>query len=189
MHPFPPDSLAARVFERITSAQPLLGLTAGAAPGDLGSLPGDLESLSDAELLGAPVRDTAMASAVRSGLLLRADCLDASHRISQGIDTTTGSYWHGILHRREPDFENAKYWFRRVGKHPVFEELAAAVKDVSADASAEVLAGGRWDAFRFVDLCEDCVEGRRSELRRGLEDLQELEVRLLLRYSFCEARR
>jgi hypothetical protein len=46
------------------------------------------------------------------------DDLDRSHTISQSIETPTGSFWHGILHRREGDFSNSKYWFRRAGKAP-----------------------------------------------------------------------
>src|SRR5438067_362975 len=61
-----------------------------------------------------------------SGLWLLHDFLDESHKISQEIETIEGSYWHGIMHRREPDYGNARYWFRRVPKHDIFEPLAAA---------------------------------------------------------------
>src|SRR5207245_11135 len=59
------------------------------------------------------------AACVRSGLYLRFNFLDESHTISQGIHTVEGSYWHAIMHRREPDYSNAKHWFRKVGQHPV----------------------------------------------------------------------
>ena len=64
-----------------------------------------------------------MALACMAGLWLRHDFLDESHRISQDLENPSGSYWHGIMHRRELDFSNAKYWFRRVGMHRVFEPL------------------------------------------------------------------
>lgn len=54
-------------------------------------------------------------SIVSAGLLLWNGDLDASHTISQHIEDITGSYWHGIMHRMEPDYSNAKYWFRKVG--------------------------------------------------------------------------
>jgi hypothetical protein len=41
------------------------------------------------------VRDEGMARACLAGLWLYHDFLDESHRISQAIETTTGSYWHG----------------------------------------------------------------------------------------------
>jgi hypothetical protein len=50
---------------------------------------------------------------LQAGLWLYVDDLDRSHHVSQSIETPVGSYWHGIMHRREGDFSNAKYWFRR----------------------------------------------------------------------------
>ncbi len=49
------------------------------------------------------VRDRDMAAACLAGLWLYHDFLDESHAISQEIGTPTGSYWHGLMHRREPD--------------------------------------------------------------------------------------
>src|SRR5262249_3411310 len=70
-----------------------------------------------------PVSDGDMARACLAGLWLYHDFLDESHQISQEIDTPTGSYWHGLMHRREPDYGNAAYWFRRVRAHPIFADL------------------------------------------------------------------
>ena len=53
-----------------------------------------------------------MAACCLAGVWLLHDYLDESHTISQRIDTPSGSFWHGIMHRREGDFSNAKYWFR-----------------------------------------------------------------------------
>src|SRR5450432_255553 len=55
-----------------------------------------------------------------AGLWLYFSCLDEAHAVAQDLETPEGSFWHGILHRREPDPANAAYWFRRVGQHPVF---------------------------------------------------------------------
>src|SRR5262245_45470401 len=55
-----------------------------------------------------------------SGLWLAFDFLDEAHVICQDLDTPEGSYWHALMHRREPDYPNSKYWFRRVGTHPIF---------------------------------------------------------------------
>ncbi len=50
---------------------------------------------------------------LQAAVWLYVDDLDRSHTISQGIPGPVGAYWHGIMHRREGDFSNAKYWFRQ----------------------------------------------------------------------------
>jgi hypothetical protein len=69
-----------------------------------------LEALGDEDAF-APhqVRDRGMADACRAGLWLYHNFLDESHAISQELSTPTGSYWHALMHRREPDFENPKF--------------------------------------------------------------------------------
>src|SRR3972149_6073193 len=55
------------------------------------------------------VIDTNMANACLAAVWLYQDFLQESHNISQTIHTQTGSCWHGIMHRLEPDFYNSKY--------------------------------------------------------------------------------
>ncbi|HEX5444527.1 MAG TPA: hypothetical protein VFW87_11880, partial [Pirellulales bacterium] len=119
------------------------------------------------ERLCAPhlVRDRSAANACLAGLWLYHDFLDPSHELSQELSTVEGSYWHGILHRREPDYGNAKYWFRRVGQHAIGLPLAAAaralvVENALDDASRFLASQTTWDHFRFVDLCEAAATGR-----------------------------
>lgn len=58
-------------------------------------------------------------TAYAAGLWLFADDLDKAHAICQAHEgTPTFDFWHAILHRREGDFANSKYWFRRAGNHP-----------------------------------------------------------------------
>ena len=66
------------------------------------ALRGTLASLhADTVLAPAAAVDNDMAQCCVSGLWLLYDFLDESHVISQDINTTTGSYWHGIMHRRK----------------------------------------------------------------------------------------
>lgn len=97
-----------------------------------------------------------LAACCLSALWLWHDFLDESHEISQDLPSAEGSYWHGIMHRKEPDYSNAKYWYRRVGDHPIFPSLLQRVRNITAPKSraAQQLAdGGDWDPYAFVDLC------------------------------------
>jgi hypothetical protein len=46
-------------------------------------------------------------------LWLLVDDLDRSHVLCQDYADGLGAYIHGVVHRREGDFWNSKYWFRR----------------------------------------------------------------------------
>lgn len=116
------------------------------------------------------VVDADMARCCLAAIWLLYDFLDESHTISQGISTTTGSYWHGIMHRREGDFSNAKYWFHRVGDHPVFERLS-------------MPKARTWDAEGFVDECSHAIRNQSSEAIAALRQLQQREWQEL--FGFC----
>ncbi len=108
-----------------------------------------------------------------SALWLWHNFLDASHQISQDLPCSTGSLLHAIMHRREPDAWNSKYWFRKVGYHPLYVELAPLAAKLGYGN------GITWDAEGFVDA----VEAERdlgTEREHQLEQVQECELRLLL---------
>src|ERR1700712_2901000 len=95
------------------------------------------------------------ASALQAGLWLLFDFMTESHDISQAVATPSGSYWHGILHRREPDAFNAKYWMARVGEHPIFPELLADAHEIAAASplAAALAEHKKWNAAWFTDQC------------------------------------
>ena len=142
---------------------------------------------------GRALKDSSLANVVKSALLLWNDALDDSHDISQGVGSTTGSYWHGIMHRREPDYSNSKYWFARVGSHPVFPTLRARVLDIlRADPSqsaqlaryAEAIEqNDNWDAPQFIDWCKDAAGHSGGEVVEFLQTVQVEEIKILLDYS------
>ena len=147
----------------------------------------DLESLTPETLFG-PVRDPKAASACLAGVWLHFDFLDQSHRISQNLDTTSGSYWHGIVHRREGDFANASYWFRRVGDHAILGALGAAAAALLAHESdhprlERLTRGGPWDPQRFVDICKACASQNLPD-EEVCKRIQRLEWDLL--FDHCQ---
>ena len=130
--------------------------------------------------------DRNLAECCVSGVWLVHDFLDQSHEVSQGINTLEGSFWHGIMHRREGDFSNAKYWFRHVGDHPVYEVLANRANELAdehdaAAAVAKLTARGTWEPYAFVDLCQ--AAERAGTHRELCLDLQQAEWESL--FEFC----
>ena len=127
-----------------------------------------------------------------SGLWLLFDFLDESHAISQEIETTGGSYWHGIMHRREPDYFNSKYWFRRVGNHAIFprlleqsQQLIAAEKPVDSIA-VEIAKATSWDPDRFVDWCEQLARGQAKQEMLAMK-IAQVEWQLLFEHCYGKA--
>jgi hypothetical protein len=129
------------------------------------------------------------AQAALAGLLLHHDLLDASHCVSQDLETPEGSYWHAIMHRREGDFDNANYWFRRVGQHPIYPALLAAARERADSLPINLTAllnGDAWDPFAFVDVCRQATQ-RSGPLGEACQQIQHQEWLLLMDHCCREA--
>jgi hypothetical protein len=132
------------------------------------------------------------AQALHAGLWLLFDFMTESHDISQQIATPSGSYWHGILHRREPDAFNAKYWMARVGEHPISPELLDDAREIAqntpANSGAPMIAKfgtlQKWDGAWFADQCCSAQSAEATEI---LLEIQRREWALLFDYNFAKA--
>lgn len=136
--------------------------------------------------------------AVKAGLYLLNESLDKSHDIAQEITNATGSYWHGLMHRMEGDYSNAKYWFNDVGHHPVFSSLIACVRDYLsikdlADLDNEALrqklevliTSPVWNPCVFIDVVELQVSlVQNPTVDSWLRHIQRYEMQLLLQYCY-----
>ena len=154
---------------------------------------GELKALSVDSAFGhTQVTNRDMAACCVSAVWLYHNYLDDSHTISQGIHSQEGSFWHGIMHRREPDYPNGKYWFRNVGGHVIFEdiyevavELASVEESEAAKAFVDSL-DGQWDPYAFIDLVEDAARGA-NDAEGYCRQVQQCEWWLLFTYCYQQA--
>jgi hypothetical protein len=109
----------------------------------------------------------------RAGLYLYFDFLDESHRINQDHEEPDGNFWHAIMHRREPDAANSKYWWRRVGKHAVLAQLGDCSHAIGYEYTTPEA---------FVDFCER-VRDTKSKDEELAQRVQLLEWQLL--FDWC----
>jgi hypothetical protein len=119
-------------------------------------------------------------------VLLWNDHFDLAHGIVQDLTGPDAAFVHGIIHRREPDYANARYWFQRVGEHPVLERLAEAAAPILAGHPAlpyRLIREGRWNTFAFIDaVSAACERGDSAPETALLRELQRQEAMTLARH-------
>ncbi len=127
--------------------------------------------------LGTLVTTSDAARACQAGLWLYYDYLHESHEVSQELETPEGNFWHAVMHRREPDAANSKYWWRRVGPHPVLAQIRE---------ESPALGYAFTSPEEFVDFCER-VRGSNSPDENLAKRVQLLEWQLLFHRCFLKA--
>ena len=136
--------------------------------------------------------------ALKAALHLWNDNYQAAHDLVQHEENPTAYALHGIVHRREGDFDNAKYWFRRTGHHPAYDKLQVRAsawlgqllsRNSLADPAAaqglrQLERQGAWNPYLFADLV--AMQARRDvgdeAVRSALEYVQHLEWLAFMRY-------
>ena len=122
-------------------------------------------------LVPAAVYDPALTPAIDAlnaptlvtiGLHVLNDDLESAHPLSQELEgNPQADYWHAIIHRREGDYNNSRYWFGRVGSLPLLAEVYG--PDPAAPAA-------------FVARCRAAGRGADADLQR----FQQAEMARLL---------
>lgn len=133
------------------------------------------------EMLGKPGMDRRYCELSRATVLLWHDHFEPAHKIAQEVEGADGSLLHGIMHRREPDFSNARYWFRRVGTtHPSFDCVVGKVKmalmGLRSDLIArQIIPNDKWHPLGFVDFLEDVLKREDPAYDQLLRQIQAAE--------------
>jgi len=166
-----------------------------------------LKEASAEELFeGFSICDPQMAACMIAGLHLWNDNFHASHNLCQGVSTQTGSYWHGLCHRREghqgeglaSNLSNARYWFRRVGEHPAFDAVyrtALSTLDSAGtgirwaeEAAIQLRGWHRWEAETLIDWIAQADAHRLpAQAVELLSEIQWREIDLLVDWCFQQA--
>src|SRR5215207_6134807 len=92
-----------------------------------------VQQSDDAALAGGTIEVLQSFDVVRGGLLYALDDLKGCHHFFQNTASDLVGYWHGMMHRREADFDNSRYWFRRSGILPFFDTLHHRASEISAE--------------------------------------------------------
>ncbi|WP_068603293.1 hypothetical protein [Paenibacillus swuensis] len=134
--------------------------------------------------------------ALKAGLHLLNDSLNRSHAFAQQIEQDSlGAYWHGVMHRMEGDYSNAKYWFRQAGHltgwtNPQNQVQRSIESSLATGHSlpASLISFGQkehWDALAFTDLVIEQERGDGTEvLSKLLQSIQREELLSLIQYTY-----
>ena len=137
-----------------------------------------LREADDAKIFGdAAIQPGAPVGLIRAGLFYYHNALPDGHQEAAEDEGDVAAYWHGMIHRREGDFENARYWMRRAGEQPGFREMQAR----ASDAAPHMARQSNWDPFLFTHLCEQYKYGE-TEYKKEIGQLQRVEFAVMFDY-------
>ena len=179
--PFDAKAYGTQVAEILAldqSGQRLIPLVSGVCSSEAAR--GRLKKLEAADLFPTA---TAPREAL-GGLWLYFSCFNECHEIVQDLNSPEASFWHAILHRQEPDDGNAAYWFRRLGRHPVFDPLAEESRKILARfPKAEFRVGLKhWDPYAFIAYCGRARRQPGTPQEQAAMEIQRAEWQILFDY-------
>ena len=104
---------------------------------------------------------------LRVGLIARA------HELVQDAGTGVEAYIHGMIHRLEGDYWNAKYWFRSAGRSTITKVAEQIQEKESSKAFDPSLLVDRLEQFHRAG-------GSTKKPHESLQNREELDLRNLL---------
>ena len=105
---------------------------------------------------------------VRAALHILNDDLERAHKIAQDDEGDMSSnLCHAILHRREGDFWNSKWWYRQI-KHPLIGQVYGGTSEAQAfvDSVESIVGGGG----KRGGASTPCAAGNLNTLKRKQAD-------------------
>ncbi|MGN6371346.1 MAG: hypothetical protein ACTHN5_24085 [Phycisphaerae bacterium] len=128
--------------------------------------------------LGTPEKQDTY-DTIRAALLILADDLSPAHSLVQNLHSPLAAAWHAVIHRREADFWNSNYWWRRAASLP-WENLGQQVSTLLAPFQHELpaLCTPTYSPSAFTDAVERHHDS--PHLVPTLLEVQRLEWKSLL---------
>lgn len=130
--------------------------------------------------------DTVLVEAIA---LIACDHIDSAHKLIQKREDDAACYVHGIVHRREGDYANACYWFRRCGAD--FPALWLIGEAIEADDRLQpirlnfpnLIQDGRFMPSPMAGVVQQVYEGGHINLGSQILRAQAHELSILLAYA------
>jgi hypothetical protein len=171
----------ARILAYDGNGQRLMPLTCGACS--------NLEARRELQNLNPPdlFPEANNPQAPMAGLWLYFSCFEEAHQVADACSSKEGEFWHAIVHRQEPDSGNAAYWFRRVGSHDIFRELAREAQEITARIQEAEFRVGKWDPYAFIAFCERARNQPGSAQEQAALEIQRVEWQLLFDHCCSSA--
>jgi len=176
-------SRAARFWERLATPEfPDLG--SGPRCGVLPEVTLEIRLLELTREYNLPIP---VAELLTATALLYHDNHDPAHNLVEDRGDRDACLIHALLHRREPDYWNAAYWFRRVSGHPIYALATPAVIRAAQTPEARsvlerLTLSGNLDPLALVQECERMAKRPDAQAIAYLRQVQHLEFAALVEH-------